>query len=241
MKAIVTTLIGVVFAVAVSAQTDNLNENTVSTDNIRYKQSGGENNLELAMDPFSGSANFKLPQGFGIKYRKFNSESSAFRMGVDISFANYVDITQQQDSNSGQLELKDKLNSIGITLRPGFEKHLLSSTRLSPYFGGELILMWQTSTVISERQAGLVLEESISKNGRFRDGFTFGFGAIAGVDFYIAKQLYLGFEMNYAFTYYSATDEKFTNYDGTVDINNRGSVLRIAPEAFGSFRVGYLF
>lgn len=231
------------FAFPAFAQVEDLNETTVSSD-IRFKQSSGDNNLELAMNPFSPTSSFELPKGFGIKYRRFNSETTAFRIGANISFANYVSISQQEDSNSGQLELKDKVNRLGITLRPGFEKHLLSSARLSPYFGGELILQWNTSTETSERQVGgatPVIEESVSKNGNFSDGFTFGLGALAGVDFYVAKKLYLGIELNYGLTYFSASNETFTDFDGTVDINNRGSVLRIAPQAFGSFRVGYLF
>ncbi len=241
MRKSVITFIGLIIGTSIYAQTENLSETPVLTEGFRFKQSQGDNSLELAMNPFNSGAVFEVPFGFGIRYRKFLSESTAFRLGADISFSNINIITQQADDNVGALELRSKLNSFGLTLRPGFEKHLLSSSRLSPYFGGELILKWDTSKEISQRQAGQNIEERILKNASVMDGFTFGIGGLAGVDFYIAKQLYLGLELNYGFTYFSSSDLTITDFDGSIDIYKQGSAFAFAPQAFSSFRIGYLF
>jgi opacity protein-like surface antigen len=241
MKKTLFTTIGILIYSITFGQTDNGASQSVLINNIKYKQSAGDKSLELAFDPFNASDVFSVPTGFGIRFRKFNSESLAFRVGVDLSFSNYIAITQQKDEAANRLELKDKFSSFGLTLRPGFEKHLLSSERLSPYFGGEVILGWNTSTDKEERQAGAAIEDRVTKNGSAVDGFRFGFGAIAGVDFYIAQRLYLGFELNYTVTYYTRATEKTTDFDGTETLIKNGSAFILAPQAFGSFRIGYLF
>lgn len=244
MKTLIITILGISLISFSHAQSDTDPNSSNSLDNINYKPQGGDKSLELALNPFNSlGSTIELPTGFGIRFRKFTSESNAFRMGVNLTFSSIITITQQAVPASNLLELKNKGTFFGLSIRPGFEKHLLSSTRLSPYFGGEAIFGWHTSTVKSESQAGTAIQESISKNGSpvFLDGFTFGVGALAGVDFYIAKQLYLGLELNYSLKYTSVATEKFTDTSGNMTEFNNGSVFEISPEAFASIRIGYIF
>ena len=236
-----------VFSVAYAQNeaTELVNSTAIGVN--EFKQNEGDLNLELSFDPTSifnaaspGSV-FGLQNGFGIKMRKFRSSSSALRLGVDIRFANFVNVTQQQDDATNRLELKDKFNNFGITLRPGIEKHFGGTKRLSPYIGGELILGWQTSTRKSENQNGTAIEEATDKNNSFSDGMRFGLGGIAGVDYYVAKKLYLGVELNYSIVYFSQATRKTTDFDGTVTEFKRGSQFTFAPGAFAVFRIGYLF
>lgn len=236
-----------VFSVAFAQNEATELVNSTAIGANEFKQNDGDLNLELSFDPTSifnasspGSV-FGLQNGFGIKMRKFRSSSSAFRLGVDITFVNFVNVTQQQDDATNTLELKDKFNSFGITLRPGIEKHFGGTKRLSPYIGGELILGWQTSTRKSENQNGTAIEEATDKNNSFTDGMRFGMGGIAGVDYYVAKKLYLGVELNYSIVYFSQATQKTTAFDGTVTEFKRGSQFTFAPGAFAVFRIGYLF
>ena len=235
--------LSVAFAQNVETETNS----AITTEINEFKQNSGDLNLELSFDPSSifnaaspGSV-FGLQNGFGIKVRKFKSSSVAYRIGVDIRFSNFVNITQQQDDATGTLELKDKFNDFSITLRPGIEKHFAGTKRLSPYIGGELIIGWQTSTDKFENQNGSAIETFEIKNGSINDGISFGLGALAGVDYYIAKKLYLGLELNYSLIYFSQATRKSTAFDGTVTETKNGSQFTFAPGAFAVFRIGYLF
>ena len=219
-----------------------------TNDNSKvFKQTAGSNSFELGFDPgtiFNASTPgplFDLQNGFGVRYRRFNTALSAFRIGVDITFSSSTQITQQADEEFDLLELKDKYSSFGIWLRPGYEKHFNGTKRLSPYIGGELKIGWQTSTLKSESQSAAEIQETILKNGSFDDRFFIGIGALAGLDFYIAQNLFLGLEFNYGIYYFKQLDEKFTNVDDEETITKRGSGFTFSPDAFAIFRIGYLF
>lgn len=224
------------------------NEMPQTNDNSKvFKQVAGSNSFELGFDPgtiFNASTPgplFDLQNGFGIRYRRFNTALSAYRIGVDITFSSNTQITQQVDDEFDRLELKDKFSSFGIWLRPGYEKHFDGTKRLSPYIGGELIIGWHTSTFKSESQFAAEIQETTLKNGSFNDRFSIGIGALAGLDFYIAQNLFLGLEFNYSIQYYKLLDEKFTNVDGEETISKKGSGFNFRPDAYAIFRIGYLF
>jgi opacity protein-like surface antigen len=208
-----------------------------------YKQVAGSNSFELAFDPASifnssspGSM-FDLQDGFGIRYRRFMTELSAFRIGVDISVSNSTFITQQANEEFDALELKTKFSSFGFLLRPGYEKHFKGTKRLSPYIGGELNIGYSNSTVKEEVQEGNEVKESKRKDGTFR----IGAAALAGLDFFVAKNLYLGLEFTYGIYYKKNLDRKITDIDGEETIEKRGSAFSFTPGAYANFRIGYLF
>ena len=85
-----------------------------------------------------------------------------------------------------------------VSIRPGFEKHMAGTERLSPYCGAEIAITMVTSKEVKEGANG---DGSVNKTTtKGADGsLSFGAGLLAGVDYYIAKSLYLGAEIGFFF------------------------------------------
>lgn len=228
------------------AQAQDVDTNEPSSE---YKQSSGDKNLELQFDPgaiFNASnGNNVLSNGLGIRFRLFASETMAYRMNVNINYFSANIIVQEADDAANIPELRAKSSAMGISLRPGFEKHFTGTERLSPYIGAEAIIGYQSSTNKSEYEVAPDVYEGKIKNGNPGDGLTFGVAGVAGVDFYVAKKLYFGLELNYGM-YYSiaATMKTSSNEPGTTDIESKlgnTNTFTFSPGAMGVFRIGFLF
>ena len=142
-------------------------------------------------------------------------------------------------------ELRNKYSRIGITLKPGIEKHFTGTKRLSPYLGAEAIIGFRTGTSKNEYQMGTDVYIAKTKNSNSADGITFGFAGVAGADFYIAEKLYLGLELNYGLNTFTAFKTKFSDTaPGTTDIETKtgkSNSINFQPDAMGVFRIGFLF
>lgn len=241
-----TVLLGILMAgISIFAQENDKPANVTSEIKSEFKQNAGDKNLELNLDPAeifnsSRTGNFiGLQDNFGIRYRKFRSSSLAIRMGVNLLFLNFTDITQT--ATGTLLELKDKNRTIEIMIRPGLEKHFEGTEKLSPYIGGELLIGFQTSTFISESQSGSAVSEFKITNGSPDDGLTIGLGGVAGVDYYFARKFYLGLELNYSIVYFAGFTEKIKPPSGLEVENKNGSRFAFFPSAYTALRIGFLF
>ena len=223
---------------------DLIDSEEISND---FKQNSGDKNLELQFDPgaiFNASnGNNVFSNGVGIRFRLFPSESLAYRLNLNINYTNSTTVTQ--DAGTNILELKDKNSEIGAFLKPGIEKHFLGTKRLSPYIGAEAIIGYNTSTQKSEYEVGTDVYEDKFKNANVDDGITVGIAAVAGADFYIAKKLYLGLELNYGLYYFMASAVKYSTTEPNIDdieskLGNTNT-LSFSPGAMGVFRIGFLF
>ena len=207
-----------------------------------FKPGADDYNLEFQFTPFGSS-----PIGIsGIRVRKFQSENIAYRLNLFLSYSSDKIITQQGDSL--QPELKNTNNVFQIRLRPGIEKHLPGTDRLSPYFGVELDLGFQKTTNKQERElftpdpepGEVVVDKILNQNGFLR----LGLNAIAGFDFYVAERLYLGAELGYGFFWQKGLDIKYkTSEDGVVppDPEVQGGEFSISPSVVSAIRMGYIF
>ena len=201
-----------VFAAALGLSTVAMAQETET-----YKPVQGSQSLEVTFDPgaifgSNGGNIFALPGlgdanalNQGVKYRTFKkSELLAYRVTALVGFNNFSQSFDAVNASGDDVELKDKFNEWAIQLRPGFEKHFTGTKRLSPYVGLEAILGFGANSYSSEYLNGDDIETITEKNMNNNDflaGFTFGAGALAGFDYYVAKDLYLGLEVNYAFTF----------------------------------------
>ncbi|MCB0497795.1 MAG: hypothetical protein KDC79_16760 [Cyclobacteriaceae bacterium] len=210
-------------------------QNNVISSN-EYKPESGENTLELQFTPF-GNTPVSIN---GIRARWFTSRNTAFRLNLFVGANSDTQITQQADN--GLEELKDKSLTYAINVRPGFEKHLKGTNRLSPYFGFEGDIAYQSSIYKSESQNGTDVNyiKTINDNGFFR----LGANAIAGVDFYLSKKFYLGTELGFGVSFTKLLSVKvksdlpgFTEPEPT----KRGSSLDIGPNVNAQIRLGYVF
>lgn len=184
------------------------------------KFQGGEKNLEVEFNPFGGS-----PIGMnGVRFRMFNSESSAIRVGFNIGGTNHNEVYSQQASTEGSdgavvilPELNQTHQSFNFAIRPGYEMHFAGTDRLSPYVGAELMYAMESSTMTREfHNANNADDQSKPENWQTWDmtvkngSSTFGLNALAGVDFYFADNFYLGAEINLGFHNTSYKDRETT-------------------------------
>ncbi len=207
------------------------------------KFQGGEKNLEVNFSPLSAT-----PIGInGLRFRMFNSESSAIRVGFSISGDNETNVWSQPleigTVTIPELYATDK--SFGFAITPGYEKHFAGTDRLSPYVGAELSFAMNTFTQTEEHHSGNS-ETTVGdpanwstwttevKNGTT----TFGLNALAGVDYYFADNFYLGVEIGLGFQRTSFSDVEVTvsdenawlyydgatNADGFLTVNEAGKM-----------------
>lgn len=203
-----------------------------------YKPVGGEKTLELQFEPF-GDNPISIN---GIRARWFKSEQKAFRLNAFIGISSDSEITQQENSDFNLRELRDKDFSFTINLRPGFEKHLKGTGRLSPYFGMEGDLAYRTSSEKSESQVGndVKFTKTVNGSGFFR----IGANAIAGFDFYVIKKLYLGTEFGFGASLTKLLSVKVkSDVDGFIEPEptKRGSSFDFGPNVNAQIRLGYAF
>jgi hypothetical protein len=174
------------------------------------KFQGGEKNLEVEFNPFGGSP-IGMPNGF--RFRMFNSESSAIRVGFNIGGTNLNEVYEQQTTAQGSdgkdvilPELYQTTQSFNFAIRPGYEMHFQGTDRLSPYVGAEVMYAMSSSTLTREfhnannaddqtKEEEWTTWDMTVKNG----SSTFGLNALAGVDYYFADNFYLGAEINLGF------------------------------------------
>ena len=133
---------------------------------------------------------------------------------------------------------------IAISLRPGFERHLVVSDRLSPYFGVEFELAYQTLTEKDESQDGTTVNYiKFINNGQA--GFVrLGANALAGIDYYVAKKLYLGTEFGFGFSYTGFLASKVKSDASGFDEPDplkQGSAFDLGPNVVAQIRLGYAF
>lgn len=191
-----------------------------------FKPVGGEWGAEVNFAPFSSS-----PIGLNyLRFRNFTSDNSAFRLGVFVG------------ANIENPEEDLKNQTFELNIRPGFEKHLEGTNRISPYLGGELDLAFKTSK--SEFDDGIseeIYEGAWSNFGLERGFKRLGLNAIVGVDIYVTKALYLGTEFGFGFEYIKQSDIVYS-FDGVeVDETKGGSTFQLGPNVNSAIRLGFNF
>lgn len=181
---------------------------------------------EVNLNPFSSSPiNINY-----LRFRYFNSERSAIRIGFSIGVQNQ---TPAQDITRKTFE---------FNFRPGYEWHLPGTDRLSPYFGIEADLAVKTSSY-KDADVDASLREvkgAWSENGTER-GFTrIGFNTVVGADFYVTKRVYVGTEFGFGFQRTNFSDIKVM-YDISDNKIRGGSDFQLGPNFNSSIRLGFVF
>ena len=218
---------------------------SATTEAQVLKQESGDKNLEVNFTPLGGSP---ISIG-GIKFRKFSSATSAFRLNVFLGSNSKKDITQQEDAPNYDAELTTKTSGMNISIRPGIEKHMAGTDRLSPYCGAEIAITLNTSKEVKEGQnqatpTDITINKTTTKG---KDGYiAFGLNLLAGVDYYIAKSLYMGAEIGFGFNMQNDSKIK-VEYSGfptaTTNPNDakQGSNFQFGPTFISAIRLGWLF
>lgn len=210
--------------------------------NAQYKPTAGERTLEVNFAPLGGT-----PVSIGgIKYRSFSSETSAFRLGVFLGYGSTTRVTQDEDSETNKVELKDKEGSFTINVQPGIEKHFAGTERLSPYIGGVLNIGYGTTSERKEAQIGPDSDKKVGTTITKGGNLNLGLNAVAGVDYYIASKLYLGTEIGFGLALSKDLTKK-TSYEGYENVEDTDSkvgtksTFNLGPNVAGQLRLGWVF
>lgn len=133
--------------------------------------------------------NLALRLGFGVAYLKnntFNEDS------VTIASGNRA--LETADSTTSRFDFK---------ISVGIEKHLGTTRRLDPYVGADLSIIRIGATKANKElnQTDITGTRKETTTLNTDGGAGFGIGAIAGFNYFISKNLSLGAEFGYAYTY----------------------------------------
>jgi len=206
------------------------------------KPLAGAHNLEIQLNPFSTNP-MQLSNGnliSGLKYRYFTTPNLAYRLLTNISYSRSSEITDNEDD--GRPELKETNSRFAFAIQPGIEKHFAGTKYLSPYIGGVGSLAIGTDRLVRENvSSGNTVVETKTRN--LNSGFSFGLGAVAGLDIYLIKNMYIGTEFGYGFSIFSpfATEITPPSGDTITDKEDQTSTLTLGPSVQGAIRFGFIF
>ena len=221
----------------------------------QLKPTTGTNGLELQINPFT-STPFQLSNSgpssaliSGIKYRHFTSPTMALRLVANIYYSRNSVLTQE--GANGNPELRNISSQFDFMVRPGIEKHWAGSRRVSPYAGAEVFVGYRYTRLNAQSDDNGSAVDNIYTNGYAPDqgtstqpagGLTIGLNGLAGVDVYLARGFYLGTELGYGISYFTASDQKYTPNTGESVTRPGGeNNLLLTPYVQSSIRVGFNF
>jgi hypothetical protein len=218
------------------------------------KVTRGHLTTELNVNPFQGelSLNNALNQ---IKVRYFLDDNVALRIGLSHnSRKSKIENSNAYGTNPFSNDNDKKTSTVGLNF--GVEKHFNGTKRLSPYLGAELTAATKSSSqTISSRSPTSIpgtIETNIKGAWQIagsnlgyeeRAFFQYGLNLVGGFDFYVAKHLYLGYEIAYSVrqTKYKTIEvtTKPTSNNPAPDSSQKD--FSTGPNLINGIRVGFVF
>ncbi|MDR2764025.1 MAG: hypothetical protein LBB90_03235 [Tannerella sp.] len=144
--------------------------------------------LETGLAPFSEEGSVQLQEG-QIRGVYMMSDKVGLRVGLG-----FQSTSLSEDNGLDDEEwMKGKASATQISFTPGLVRFFPGTEKLSPYIGAELILATESSRTTIEAED----YKQVVKNEGGLTG-TFGLGVFSGFNYYLAKTLYVGVEINVA-------------------------------------------
>ena len=175
----------------------------------------------------------------GIKLRYFMSETMAIRFGFD--YGSSKDSYNPSDSGSTGTWTE---SGSGMAISPGIEFHMAGTDRLSPYAGfGISIGMGSNSTEGSNAVDAWTYMDGISSSSEM-PWSSFGWGLIAGADYYFADSFYAGVELSLGgntVTYKEGDTSSTVAGTTTTTTSDESKAASMGVEATGGIRLGWRF
>jgi len=229
----------------------------------------GQDTLKATYGNFSTELNVNLFQGQltlnnalnQIKFRYMLPNSYAIRLGFTADSRKVVN-NAENVYGTNPTKNNETMTTTMIGINFGFEKHFAGTKRLSPYIGGELAIGYKWSKDVDETSTltttikGAWQEYQIiqTSNGSYsytsysgeRGFFSYGLNFVTGFDFYIAKHLFIGYEMEFGFTQKNYSNIDIT-YSGSSSPTNSPSTdyddreFSFGPKIINGIRIGYVF
>ncbi len=145
--------------------------------------------------------NYKI---FAEKYLK---NDKVLRLGVGLNYLKNkwfnADSISVASGNRALQEVDSVKSRFDFSIAVGLEKHFGNSKRLEPYLGGDFIIgrlgntKINTTTNITDVTGVDNIQHIIQQDG----GFTFALSGLAGFNYFFSKNLSLGVEISYDFSY----------------------------------------
>lgn len=227
----------------------------------------GQDTLKASNRNFLTELNVNLFQGQltlnnainQIKFRYMISNLSAVRLGFTVNSRRVINNAESvYGTNPYKDDEKQTTTMVGINL--GFERHFAGTRRLSPYIGGEISFAYKwskdvidnissTTTIDGAWQQTQVVQTTngsyyITSNNSERGYLSYGLNIVTGFDFYMAKNLFIGYEMQFGFTNkdYSNIDITTTGTTSTsTPTNYDNKEFFVGPNIINGIRIGYVF
>lgn len=204
----------------------------------KYKPEAMTFSTELNYSPGGASdGGFTLPE-YGAKVRLHLNENMVARLKLGLN--THTDKTTAfVDNGTEEIEQYERVTRTNFSIMPGFEYHFAKYERVSPYVGGEIGLLASSEKRKSDNS------ETDDRTETSRPGFGFGVNVFTGVDVYLCKGLYLGFELGLGYDSLNTKRGSTTTVTGSTTNENKGTEANLST-SFGfhatpSLRVGWCF
>jgi hypothetical protein len=204
------------------------------------KQVGGAHTIEMECSPL-GSEPLKIG---ALRYRYFQSDNMAYRMSL---FVGGKSSTTLGDTTGGAAQTRSRNSNLDFAIKPGIEKHFAGTSRLSPYFGGELFFGVK-STRDNAQSNWIADSKKIETKTTKTSKTSLGLNVLMGTDFYATEHLYLGAEIGFGFLSegFGRTNVKYDNpedSDSSKPSKSKGDTKQTnwGPNYQGTIRLGWRF
>lgn len=204
----------------------------------KYKPEAMTISTELSYSPGGATdGGFSLPE-YGAKIRLHLNENMAVRLNLGLNTTSSKTTTFVPNGNE-EIEEYNRTSLTTFSFMPGFEYHFAKYERISPYVGGEIGLLTSTTKTKSDNT------EDDNYTETKRPGLGFGVNVFTGVDVYLCKGLYLGFELGLGYESLNTQRGSTTTVTGNTTNKTKGTESSLVS-AFGfhatpSLRVGWCF
>ena len=205
----------------------------------KYKPEAMTISTELSYSPGGATdGGFSLPE-YGAKVRLHLNENMAVRLNLGLNTSTNKTTTFYKDANQKEQERYSRTTQTTFSFMPGFEYHFTKYERISPYVGGEIGLLTSTTKTKSDNT------EDDNYTETKRPGLGFGVNVFTGVDVYLCKGLYMGFELGLGYESLSSKRGSTTTVSGNTTNETKGTqstlVSSFGFHATPSLRVGWCF
>ena len=190
---------------------------------------------------FGGGSNlFSAPT---LKGRFFFKDNMAIRLGVGMNFSKVSqDYYENADGTGGVGTIE--ISSALYTLKPGFEYHMGSYEKFSPYVGAEITIGLGSDKTERTNVGPFGSYDSDYSETAESSLFNYQTNVLAGMDYYFAKNVYFGAEFGIGYSLSSNKGEERTITTGGVTTIEKGgdrSTAGFANNAVGGLRLGWRF
>jgi hypothetical protein len=254
MKIMKKTFLALTLLVSVSAVAQNA-KSTVNPSSA-YKPHAGTVTAEFGLSGGLLNTNVNLNNNAGLlRFRYFLNDDLAVRIGFSVNNKSTTD-NYYGGVNNSQSGSRVTKNS-GVTFNLGAEKHLTGTERLSTYIGADLIIALNAASEKWDNSNGTDYTLGLSReikgfntvNGGTNAASGLGFRLVAGGEYYIVKNVYLGAELGFGFVSSKFKDitDKTTTTVGPIttttvnDSKSPGKDFAISPSVITGVRIGFQF